>query len=192
VGRVDFLDVCWPAREVLGGRLVASIRIQTRNDAGGLDNLNPQLWWIELDSDARSIVAAGRLTDPAGEGPERHPAILRRWDGTSVAIYLSYEKNAALARLLAAPLDRMEAGGLPALELDRTRTRVLAEGCLASTPVPSSDGLHISVVQACPETGKPEVRRVGADPGEGAARVVVSWNSPERPQARPDWLGWSK
>jgi hypothetical protein len=169
-GRVDVLDICWPAHDGLGGRLVASIRTQSRDEAGMFQNEDPQLWWVELDADARSIVAVGRLTRRPGLGSDRHPSVARREDGTMALTYLHYEPRSALAQLVAVPLRHDDALGMTVV--DEGQARVLADHCLASRPAPSSDGLSIAVVQSVVATGRPAVRRVSLVPGAVAACEV--------------------
>jgi hypothetical protein len=141
-GDVRVGDPTWPADPRMKGRVVVSLTYV--EDAESKSNYLPeQIWWLQLDDQAKSIVAAGRLSSPRTDRlgrqvQERLPSLARTADNEVVMAYLSRPVGQTpwdlhLARLVFHPLT-----GEP-----RARTRAgarVASNVVVTFPVFSADG----------------------------------------------------
>ncbi len=159
--RILVHGLIWPHEPELDGRAIASISY--RPDDDGPPRYGPaELWWLELDAEGTAIVAAGRLTradDPAVAAVvESHPAIGRARDGSLFLAYLAQQTRTSPWTLEVAPIEVRD--GEPPVVV-RSRSRVVAEGCVPAQPAPSPDGrlLHCLVQ----ESGRVTVRRFALD-----------------------------
>ena len=139
-------DPCWPRDPALGARILVALVARDTEDARQSPP-SQQLWWLELDPDVSSVVAAGRLIVPGGQGSavarreELLPAVGRADDGAPLLAYLARSPEDATWELWVAPIVPAAAGGAPRV-LASSGQR-LAEGCAAVAPTFSPDGRWI-------------------------------------------------
>jgi hypothetical protein len=139
-------DPCWPDEPSLGGCLLVALTPRGREGEPGFPP-GAQLWWLRLDPEARTIVAARRaiLADgddaPASGARERLPAVGRASDGTLLLAYLARPAGRWSWELWTAPIVPDAAGGLP--RVVSSARRRLAEGCAPITPAFSLDGRSV-------------------------------------------------
>jgi hypothetical protein len=139
-------DPCWPDEPSLGGCLLVAL---TPRGPEGEPGFPPgsQLWWLRLDQDARTIVAARRAVLPDGDDAqasgvrERLPAVGRACDGTLLVAYLARPAGRWSWELWTAPIVSDAAGGLP--RVVSSARRRLAEGCAPVAPAFSLDGRSV-------------------------------------------------
>ncbi len=142
-GEVTVCDLSWPEDARMGGRLFASL---FRKDAASRSPAVPQLWWLELDRDATSIVAAGPLLEPspAGEGDElRLPNLVIDGDGAASLAYLARTGGRRGHQLRVTPIDFDPDSRIPRAR--EAEARVLALGCISSTLIAAHDGSWLTV-----------------------------------------------
>jgi hypothetical protein len=165
-----FLDnPVWPQEPKLKRWILVGLRQQ----APGRDHLVfelPQVWWLEMSDDGKSIVGAGRLTGAAGGASasgvveERYPNVAVGTDGDIHLVYLERSAREKRWRLRSARLGfdprtgrpTAKAGGTrafpdPADDLQPAPLLVSTDGAtvyalarsgrLATVPVGQSDGL---------------------------------------------------
>jgi hypothetical protein len=139
-------DPCWPDAPSLGGCLLVALTPRGREGEPEFPP-GPQLWWLRLDADARTIVAARRAVLPDGDDAqasgvrERLPAVGRACDGTLLLAYLARPAGRWSWELWTAPIVSAAAGGLP--RVVSSARRRLAEGCAPIAPAFSLDGRSV-------------------------------------------------
>jgi hypothetical protein len=153
VGEVRFKDPCWPGAAELGGRLLVSASV-AESATGPYPG--PQLWWLHVDPDHATIVAAGRMIGNAGNGggsprapdEERRPCVGRARDGRLLLAYLARAEGQAGWDLWVAPIALDESTRAP--RVVRSARHKLAEGCVALALAFSADGrtIHVSLRDA--------------------------------------------
>jgi hypothetical protein len=148
LGPVRLADPAWPPESALGRRLLVSLQILERE--GGLRRYSSwRLWWLRLDRDRMTIVAAGPLLLPdptipgSGSWGDHFPTLLSGPGGGPALAYLTYRPGVHLGELRIAPLridpvtgEPRAAGGGP----------VLASACVRTALAPSADGRRICCV----------------------------------------------
>ena len=147
-GRVQIQDPCWPGAPELGGRLIVSAFV---GDSPSGPYPGPDLWWLQLDPDRATILAAGPLIVSEGVKPalvqeeQRMPCVQRARDGKLVLAYLGRPGQHAQQELWVAPITFDDSTGAPRV-LSSTR-RKLAGDCVGVALAFSSDGrtIHVSV-----------------------------------------------
>jgi hypothetical protein len=118
-----------------------------------------RLWWLRLDRDQMTIVAAGPLLppDPAIPGSEswgdHFPTLLSGPGGVLALAYLTYRPAVHLGQLRIAPLWIDPATGEPSAAVGGP---VLASHCVRTAPAPSADGRRVCCVVQ-PEGSRPKV-----------------------------------
>ncbi len=150
-----------PAHPRLASEMLVSVEICSEHDDGS--HAPRELWRLQLDPLATSILAAGRLLEPsAPDGPgieRRFPVLTGQNDGSLVLAYLA--GNALRGyQLRVAPARFDPRTGTP--RAIAARERILAEGCLAIPPIFSVDGRS-----ACcfPKSEGPVLRTLRLDVG---------------------------
>jgi hypothetical protein len=158
LGLVRLADPAWPPESALGRRLLVSLQILERE--GGLRRYSSsQLWWLRLDRDGMTILAAGPLLppDPAIPGSEywgdRFPTLLSGPGGGLALAYLTYRPGVHLGELRIAPLRIDPDTGEPSAAFGGP---VLASDCIRTAPAPSADGRRVCCVVQ-PEGSRPKV-----------------------------------
>jgi|GEM_PF-2597224 len=186
-GRLSIADSVCPAVPALGGRLLVAL-------SSGLDVTDrrrlgtPQIWWLKLDPQGTSVVAAGRLTPPE-EAPgaarvfERFPNLGVTPDGRAVLTYLTRESSASTWRLKVAPVTFDGPDGAPVVRPSTVRD--LGDGFAAAAPVFTRDGRSIFQVVRRPEGEANRVRRFSVAAAlearpTSAAELAVAPRSAER------------
>lgn len=180
-------ELNWPRDPRFGGRLLASIcRVDPRNPSGPPVFSPPQLWWFQVDSLARTIVAGERIEvgpiPESGRTVEHHrfPTLQATPDGGILLAYLARTSPSDGWDLRVVPIRLDSRTGAPMAEWERTRT--LAADCLPNAPAFSGDGRTIVVLTRTTGAVKPRIRRVPVlppHPGVLAARSV--FHSSSRP-----------
>jgi hypothetical protein len=137
-------DLAWLEDDRGGRRLLASIRFDR---AGAEPPSNWQLWWLELDRNATTIQAAGRLLETDETAPKlrrRYPTICRDAAGVPWLAYVATRSRPKVNELRVVPV-RFDPGS----EVPHARdaeARVLAKDCLLIPPAPTPDRLGFTVV----------------------------------------------
>jgi hypothetical protein len=135
-------DLSWARDQRLRGCLLAAVWTSGENEP------LVRLWWLRLDGDGRSVVAAGPLMprDTGGAmGPaERAPVWGRAADGTAWLAYLACgdARGNDPCQLRVAPASIDAATGAPRAE--RSASRLLVEGCLRVPPAFLPGGSSLS------------------------------------------------
>lgn len=154
------VDLAWPAAPCLGGRLVVSARPASPRPEGVSGDVW-SLWWLRLDADSTSILAAGRLTRPSAlcseEVEQRHPIVGSRPDGQPVLAYLERPAEAPgrAWRLRVAPI-ALDDDDNPFTDAGSTTT--LAHDSSATAPVLWPDGRGVSYVPSYDSAASAQVR----------------------------------
>jgi hypothetical protein len=154
-GQVDVIDLCRPDDPRLGGRFLASLYFKR----GGADGRNAwQVWWLELDPGATSILAAGPILrpEPGDEvGEYRLPNLVRRHAGaTATLAYLARVAEQPGYELRIVPVRFDSGSDVP--HAAEAETRVLARGCVLATPTASPDGRWLTVLRPEGRSVRPE------------------------------------
>jgi hypothetical protein len=144
-GCVMLADPVWPSESALRRWLIVSL---TRQGQRGTRRffLPSELWWLELDEQAASIVAAGRLTAPEGgdadesHALEQYPNVAIGPEGTIQMVYLSSRKGEKTGRLCSADLHFDARTGRPCLASGPLQTRTLGEGLGLAPLLITADG----------------------------------------------------
>jgi hypothetical protein len=166
LGRAYLADPDWPPESRLGPRLLVSVQVLERVD-GLLRRSLWRLWWLQIDRDRMTIVAAGPLlrpdptlptSEPSEEGNwgDRFPTLLCGPGGGLAVAYLTYRPGEYLGELRIAPLRIDPATGEPSAG---DGGPVLASDCLRTAPAPSADGRWLCCVVQ-PEGSGPKVLRL--------------------------------
>jgi hypothetical protein len=152
VGEVRLQDPCWHGAPELGGRLLVSASIAD-GDSGPY--AAPLLWWLQIDPDQTTILAAARLivneggSDKGGSSrapdEERRPCVGRASDGRLLLAYLGRRPEQSAWDLRVAPISVDGSSGAP--RIVRSAERTLARGCIALAVAFSADGrsIHVSL-----------------------------------------------
>jgi hypothetical protein len=180
LGSVRLHDPAWPPESALGRRVLVSLQLLER-DGELLRYSSRQLWWLRLDRDRMTIVAAGPLlpSDPTIRGFEswgghHFPTLLSGRGSVLALAYLTYRPGVHLGQLRIAPLSIDPATGEPSAAVGGP---VLASHCVRTAPAPSADGRRVCCVVQ-PEGSRPKVLCV--DLAGVAPRFLLG-----------DDLGWS-
>lgn len=173
-GRVDLTGPCWPTDLRFRGKLVVSLVSQARV-AGRLTTLDAQLWWIELDPQARRIVGAGPLAPTPGPRSRRSPTPIRRPDGSIALAYLTIERGPR-HDLRLAPITFDPDTGAPTLDL--ARERLLAEDCLLPGICVSPDGRGLTCMVRSRD-GVPTPTRFPLGPIDDAVTLLTASRDPD-------------
>jgi hypothetical protein len=125
---------------MLGGQMLVALVVW---DSGERRTVCPQsrLWWVQLDSAVRNIIAVRRTIVPESASPdaeERLPSVGRAADGTLLLAYLARPRGRVRWELWLAPIGLEASGGPP--EVRASDQRRLADGCEAIVPTFSPDG----------------------------------------------------
>ncbi len=177
VDRVHLEDPSFMTVPGLRGRLVVALRRQADLPDGRVF-FPSEIWWLELNPRATAIVAAGRLTVPAGETDplggveERMPSIAATPDGTPVLAYLSRPKGRHDWQIRLAPVTTDPETRSP--RAAAADSLLIAESSAAVAPTFSSDGLWLNGV-ILPERSRAEAERfsvVEALQATGPARLA--------------------
>jgi hypothetical protein len=147
-GRVQFQDPCWPGSPELGGRLIVSAFV---GDGPSGPYPGPRLWWLKVDPDRATILAAGRLIVSDGDAPaladeeERMPCVHTTRDGTTLLAYLSRPNQHARQELWVASITVEKSSRGP--QVLRSARRKVAGDCVAVALAFAPDGrtIHVSV-----------------------------------------------
>jgi hypothetical protein len=180
MGLAFLADPEWPSESRLGRRLLVSLQV-LEPDGELLRRSSWRLWWLQLDRDRMTVVAAGPLLrpDPAVPGSDywgdHFPTLLSGPGGELALAYLAYRPESHLGQLRIAPLRIDPSTGEP---LEAVGGPVLAGDCLRATPAPSADGRRICCVVQ-PEGSGPKV--LGVDLAEVHQRSL--------PGAMSSWSG---
>lgn len=150
--RSEIVDVAWSSDPRLENTLIATILVLEPADGISRDrrrSSHPQLWWLRLSRDRRSIEAAGPLLVNATTGAaprmidDRLPAIARCPGVGLVVAFLVRDDESNAHHLRLAPL-AIERGGVPRVE---AATVVDVPGrTVLSSPVFSPDGRWIQTI----------------------------------------------
>jgi hypothetical protein len=161
LGSVSLADPEWPSEPRLGRRLLVALQVLERVE-GLLSYSSSQLWWLQLDRDRMTIVAAGPLLRPdptipaSGSWGDHFPALLSGPGGEMALAYLTFRPGVHLGQLRIAPLRIDPATGEPSAAGGGP---VLASNCVGTALAPSADGRQLCcVVQA--DGSRPKVLRV--------------------------------
>jgi hypothetical protein len=152
-GLIWIHDPCWPTAPELGGRVLVSLSFE-ENPSGPLGE--PQVWWLQLDPNNATIVAAGRLVVPDESSAavpaeeERLPCVGTAPDGSPRLAYLTRPENRSTWDLWVAPITTDETSGAP--RVLRSRRHKVAEGCVGLSLAFSADGRSIYVSARNPTT----------------------------------------
>ncbi len=154
-----FSDLSWPAERRLRGRLVVALRRHESRVKNA--RVNPaEIWWLMLDDEGKSIIAASRLTKrPIDAGAsisvdsegcsesveEACPVIGTSAAGEPVLAYLTKRPKEYGWRLQIVALE-VDRKSLAPQVIEGTE-RVLADGCFHTPPVFSTDGRWIACVR---------------------------------------------
>lgn len=129
-------DPIWPTDPRFDGKLIASLSF------GGTDRT--ELWWLRLNHDQTSIVAAGRLIVPkagiheGSDAEERLPSVATTPDGGLALAFISRPAGETKRQLRLAPLIVDPVRKIPRVEESRIVT--LAENRVTWAPAFSADG----------------------------------------------------
>jgi hypothetical protein len=166
LGSVFLADPEWPGESKLGPRLLVSLQVLEL--VGGLPRHTAwQLWWLQLDRDRMTIVAAGPLlrpdptisaSKPWEDGPlgDRFPTLLSGPGGGLAVAYLAYRPDVHLGQLRIAPLRIDPVTGEPSAGEGGP---VLAGDCVGTALAPSADGRWLCCA-VWPEGSGPKVLRL--------------------------------
>jgi hypothetical protein len=156
-------DLHWSAEPRMGGRLLAAACPSTaRHDPAAGEGWS--LWWLRLDANATSIVAAGRLMKPTPLGAEvveeRHPVV---GVDTQGRVFVAYLERSSVAhgpswRLRLAPIEFEDGTANPAVDPGATIT--LAEDASPTTPAFVSATGEIAYVPSYETASSARVERV--------------------------------
>jgi hypothetical protein len=158
LGSILLADPAWPPDSALGRRLLVSLQL-LEQDGGILRRSSWRLWWLRLDRDRMTIVAAGPLLppDPAIPGSQswgdHFPTLLSGPGGELALAYLTYRPGVHLSELRIASV-RIDA--ITREPRAAGRGTVLASDCVRTAPAPSADGRRICCVVQ-PEGSRPKV-----------------------------------
>jgi hypothetical protein len=158
LGSVRLADPAWPPESALGRRVLVSLLVLAR-DGGLRRHSSWQLWWLRLDRDRMTIVAAGPLLppDPTIPGSEswgdHFPTLLSGPGGVLALAYLTYRPGVHLGQLRIAPVRIDPTTGEPSAAVGGP---VLASDCVRTAPAPSADGRRVCCVVQ-PEGSRPKV-----------------------------------
>jgi hypothetical protein len=155
-------EPCWPARELLGGRLLVALRYQ-RPSARIFGRL--QVWWLELNPEGTAIAAAGRLIVPANGGgdgtprEERLPSVGRSADGVPMLAYVVMHEGHSPGELWIAPIGFAHGrrGDVPRVRAEDARR--LSTTCAAAPPAFSADGRFLYAAVRSGPNGMVHVER---------------------------------
>ncbi|MGP0064406.1 MAG: hypothetical protein ACLQGP_12515 [Isosphaeraceae bacterium] len=145
VGGVLLSDPIWSSDSRLRKWVIVSLSDQARSGPNSSFEAS-KIWWLEMNDQADSILAAGRLTAPASSAAdvqEQLPNVAAGPDGTVRLVYLSRRKGSKSARLHAAELRFDPATGRPFLASDRGETRLVSDGLATAPLLASADGTKV-------------------------------------------------
>jgi len=143
-GRAIYQSVCWPDDPRLRNVLIVSLI--TQDESNQPDGL-PAIWWLRLDDDRRTIVEAGRVTQPTptetgASLAEQCPQVITNSRGRLQLAYLTRDSRARDWRLVVAPMGTRPRTGAP-VAWSRW-TQELTEGCHILRPVFANDGQWVA------------------------------------------------
>jgi hypothetical protein len=154
-----FSDLSWPSERRLRGRLLVALR-RHENRVKNARVYPSEIWWLMLDDEGKSIIAASRLTKPTAEAGGLIPADsegpVETVEEACPVIGTSASGDPVLAYLTKRPKEYGWRLQIVALEVDRKTLapkvvegteRVLADGCFHTPPVFSTDGRWIACVR---------------------------------------------
>lgn len=174
-------DPICPPIPALRGKVFVTIcrmiKVGTRLTYSG-----PEIWWLELDQDISTVIAAGRLIEER-EGTsavdpfdgERMPNLSVTADGQIVIAFLGRLEGSPKHRLAIAPVSVDPKTGRPMV--NPTEVRELARDVAATTPPLSPDGRWVFAIhREC--SGRPSIERLSVlgllnDPSATALRLAT-------------------
>ena len=121
-------DIDYPDDPRLGGKILVSLRSM---NAGTRHYGHSQIWWLQSDKDGTSIVAAGRLLEPAAEtepSDRRLPSLAGGAQNSTALLYFARVAGQPDYQLRVAPLRLDGARGIP--QVREAESRIVATGCL--------------------------------------------------------------
>jgi hypothetical protein len=167
-GDVFLENPVWSQEPRLRRWILVSLR-QQHLGRGRLVFGPPQLWWLEMSNDARSIVAAGRLTEPSGNDTasevveERYPNVAVGTAGDVRLVYLERSTEEKGWRLRSVAFDFDPPTGRPMAA--RGEADALPESRSDLQPAPllvSTDGSTVYGLSRSGDLAVLPVRRPGA------------------------------
>jgi len=146
LGRVLLQEPVWSSDPRLRKWVIVGLGQQTRLRPRA-NFQSSKLWWLELNEQAESVLAAGRLTVPENNEAddddleERFPNLAVGPGGKVRLVYLARRRGQKSSELRSAELD---AGtGPPRLTSGQVGTRKLGEGLGLAPPLVSADGRKV-------------------------------------------------
>ena len=127
-GDVFISDLAWPEDPRLGGRLIASMRLNESGDGEPMHLTRTQLYWLKLNHSATEIIEVGPLLDhdvsrsAASRLDERSPTVASLADGTLGLAYTRQSADESHWSVYLAPLSATADHVVPARE---SRSRVV-------------------------------------------------------------------
>jgi hypothetical protein len=175
---VYLTDPCWPSDPRMRNILFVGLRCTPGPSRGGVGPT--QIWWLRLSDEGGSIEEAGQLLGGPTDSPavvERCPVLGRSPAGGSLLAYFRGTKGQPMG-LHVVQIEMDPGQDCPRAVAGSDAT--LAENCLASPPVFSSDRRWLSIVQLA-EGGR-GLRRIPLG-GNAAAPAVAALAHATRPNA---------
>jgi hypothetical protein len=148
VGRIFLSDPIWSTEPKLRRFVIVGLSLQV--ELGPRPTLLPsQLWWLEMNEAADTILAAGPLTGQTGYAPpgkrhfEQFPNVAVGTEGAIHLVYLSRRDGENALSLHAARLDFDGASGPPRVVPGDRGSRILGGGLKKVPPLISADGSRV-------------------------------------------------
>lgn len=156
VGGVTLADPVCSGLPELGGRIFVTLSFETV--VHGVHRLTPgDIWWLSLDSEGRSIVAAGPLLEHvegarALAAPQRRlPNLSQTVDGEFVMANLERPGDGKPWRLALTPVDFEPSTGAPVARSSERQT--FDDECAVTSPAFSPDGRYVYQVSRSRRAG---------------------------------------
>ena len=151
-GTILISNALWPGSPRLDGRILASLQYQAQAKGAGTPFTPARLWWLKLDDEGTTIIAAGRLDrddpDPLetsrADEHEQNPTLATARDGSLAVAYLVHRNGQPGWTLRMAPIDTDPHDGTPYLTAARIVS--LVEDCANVPPGISADGRWLTCV----------------------------------------------
>ena len=147
-GAVSLNNPMWSPDPRFRKWLVVSLSQQIQQE-GRLQYKPSELWWLEMDEHAESIVASGRLTLPsrseeAGSHPyEQYANIAVGPNGEVQLVYLTRERGQQAAELRSAKVQFDAVSGRPFVAPGRDGNRIVSDGLSIGPLLVSADGTKV-------------------------------------------------
>ncbi|GAC1465576.1 MAG: hypothetical protein NVSMB9_05310 [Isosphaeraceae bacterium] len=178
-------DIVSPALPALSGRVFVSIR-RRELQGGKITYGAHEIWWLKLDREGRSILAAGRLSQASSSekagvpDDERLPNLVPTPDGRVVLAYLKRIGRAPNLCLMVARIDIDPITGDPSIE--HSGAVQLTENCATTKPLFSLDGRWVYGISRSRASGEParrfSLQHVLRTTGSADQRLVMTKQAP--------------